>query len=161
MDLPPQSNLVQDALSALLRAIEHTYSVPFDVTSGTKGFGVGGHAEIGLGGQTHRFKTLGHDPLYGWVFGTGNIMTNALTNYRMSTYHVKGGKVVAYGNTGKMLRHFWQRAKSEPDVFAMCVIKEGLHLSSDMYSEMGIPLPGIERWSGPEAAHQLVKFETT
>ena len=86
MDLPPQSNLVQDALSALLRAIEHTYSVPFDVTCGTKGFGVGGHAEIGLGGQTHRFKTLGHDPLYGWVFGTGNIMTNALTNYRMSTY---------------------------------------------------------------------------
>ena len=138
--------------------ILYTYSVPFDVMGGTKDFGVGGHAELGLGGKTHRFKTLGHDPLYGWVFGTGNIMTNTLTNYRMSTYHVKGGKVVAYGNTGKMLRHFWQRSKSEPDVFAMCVIKEGLHLSSDMYSKMGIPLPGIERWSGPEAAHQLVEY---
>lgn len=138
--------------------ILYTYSVPFDVTSGTKAFGVGGQANTGVSGNNHRYKTLGHDPLYGWVFGAGNIMTNTLTNYRLSSYHVRSGKIVAYGNTGKMLYHTARRSKHSPEVLAACLVKEGLHLSSDVFSYAGIPLPGIERWSGPEGAQMLAGY---
>ena len=30
-------------------------------------------------GANHRFATLGHDPILGLIFGTGNIMTNTIT----------------------------------------------------------------------------------
>lgn len=41
-----------------------------------------------LSGTTHRFRTLGHDPIFGWIFGTANIMTNSLTKSNLETYQV-------------------------------------------------------------------------
>lgn len=51
-----------------------TNPVPFDTSMGSrdKGLGVGG-------GFTHRAKTLGHDPILGWIFGTANIATSTCT----------------------------------------------------------------------------------
>lgn len=138
--------------------ILYTYGVPYDVVSGSKKYGVGGHANVGVSGNNHRYKTLGHDPLYGWVFGTGNIMTNTLTNYKATSYHVKSGKIVEYANTGKMLHHFVTRSQNSPDILACCLIKEGLHLQSDIFSYAGIPLPGIEKWFGPEKAKLLADY---
>jgi hypothetical protein len=135
-----------------------TYNVPFDVTKGTKKYGVGGHADTGVSGNNHRYKTLGHDPLFGWFYGTGNIMTNTLTNYRLSSYHVKSGEIVAYANTGKMVGHLITRSENSPDILALCLIKEGLHLASDIFSYAGIPLPGIEKWFGPEQAKLLADY---
>lgn len=135
-----------------------TYGVPYDVVSGTKKFGVGGSRDTGVSGTNHRVKTLGHDPLYGWVFGTGNIMTNTLTNYAMNSYHVKSGKVVEYANTSKMLTHMMNRSLERPKDFGLCIIKEGLHLASDVFSYEGIPLPGIERWLSPDKAAELAEY---
>jgi hypothetical protein len=41
---------------------------------------------------------------------------------------------------------------------ALCLIKEGLHLASDIFSYAGIPLPGIEKWFGPEQAKLLADY---
>ncbi len=49
-----------------------TQSVPYDAIK------TGEHvSDTGLAGTTHRYRTLGHDPIFGWVFGTANIMTNS------------------------------------------------------------------------------------
>ena len=49
-------------------------SVPYDAIR------TGPHiSDTGLAGTTHRFRTLGHDPVLGWIFGTANIMTSSLT----------------------------------------------------------------------------------
>lgn len=127
-----------------------SHSVPYDATNGTKSPGVGGFDEkgrgIGLSGKNHRYKTLGHDPLAGWIFGTANIMTNTLTNDRVQTFHVKNGSVVGvhggFDKTVKMFEHFEIRSKEEKDLLAACVIKQGLHIMSDTYSKEGIMLPG-------------------
>lgn len=134
---------------ATTEEIMNSFSVPYDVTNGTKKFAVGGHNElgnaIGLSGTTHRYKTLGHDPLFGWVFGTANIMTNTLTNNEWLTFHVKNSQVVSSGGidkTWKMLQHVKARSLEKPTDLGLCVIKQGLHIASDMYSKEGIPIPG-------------------
>ena len=32
-----------------------------------------------IGGSTHRAYTMGHDPVWGWIFGNINIMTRSIT----------------------------------------------------------------------------------
>lgn len=54
-----------------------TGSVPYDAIK------TGAHVSgTGLSGTTHRYRTLGHDPILGWIFGTANILTNSLTKYK-------------------------------------------------------------------------------
>lgn len=134
---------------ATTEEIMASFSVPYDVTKGTKKFGVGGIDEkgngIGLGGKNHRYKTLGHDPLFGWVFGTSNIMTNTLTNNMGQTYHVRNSEVMSnggYEKTVKMFEHVKNRSKEKPADLGICIIKQGLHIMSDTYSKEGIVLPG-------------------
>ena len=59
--------------------------VPFDAIFGGKDF------DLGLGGNNHRFKTLGHDPILGWIFGTANIATNTITLSDFKSFHVVTG----------------------------------------------------------------------
>lgn len=134
---------------ATTEEIMYSLSVPYDVTKGTKEFGVGGINEngklIGLSGTTHRYKTLGHDPLFGWVFGTANIMTNTLTNNIGLTFHVKNSQVVSHGGYDKttiMLEYFRSRSNENKKDLGICLIKQGLHIMSDVYSKEGIVLPG-------------------
>lgn len=123
--------------------ILRSYSVPYDVTKGTKKYNVSGIGS-GLGGE-HRLKTLGHDPLLGLVFGTSNIMTNTLTNTSAVTFHVKKGKVISHGGwdkTALMFEHVAARTKDEPEILAYSLVKQILHIGSDMYSKNGIVIPG-------------------
>lgn len=142
---------------AKVEDILSTHSVPFDATSGTKEFDIGGN-NSGLGGKTHRFKTLGHDPILGWVFGTANIMTNTLTNDRLLSYHIRKMKPIANAETFIMMDKFLKRSHEDHLALGVCLAKEALHLASDMYSKMGIPLPGIEKWLGPDKARELAEY---
>ena len=74
------------------------YTVPYDAVVGTKEYNVGGNG--GLGGK-HRYKTLGHDPALGFVFGTSNILTSTITNNLFQTFHVmqKGNQVIGNAST--------------------------------------------------------------
>ena len=71
-------------------------------------------------GANHRFATLGHDPILGLIFGTGNIMTNTITCVKtpaflsgvpvLTTNHVvytsdfKDPRIATYGSTAVMLQ---------------------------------------------------------
>ncbi|MEQ8199742.1 MAG: hypothetical protein ABRQ27_17360, partial [Clostridiaceae bacterium] len=63
--------------------------VPYDVIAGSKNYELGKDGK-GLDGNSHRFRTLGHDPILGYVFGTANIMTNTMTMWNVVlSFHIK------------------------------------------------------------------------
>ena len=133
--------------------------VPYDTQFGSADF------QLGLSGSAHRFRTLGHDPLFGWVFGTANIMTSTLTDWAFQSYHIKpspmaGGrmkpKIVQHASTMLMMEKVIGRSKTEPQALALAVIKQRLHLKSDLFSIAGLPLPGMTALS-PDAAQMLAE----
>lgn len=133
--------------------------VPYDTQFGSADFG------LGLSGNAHRFRTLGHDPLFGWVFGTANIMTNTLTDWSFQSYHIKPSpmadgrmkpRIVQHADTLLMLEKVMERSKTEPQALALAVIKQRLHLKSDMFSVAGLPIPGMTALS-PEMAQLLAE----
>lgn len=129
-----------------------TNPVPFDVIYGGKEYGLG----IG-GGFTHRAKTVGHDPLLGWIFGTMNIATSTVTvSEGLSSYHVLTGtaangtirdKIAMKADTFKALSSCRDKLINEgmggKEKIGISLIKEAVHLKSDMYSKVSLPLPVI------------------
>lgn len=134
--------------------------VPYDATS---------FADFNNGifkGANHRFGTLGHDPLLGLIFGTANIMTNTITcppsNSMFKvidllpetfnvTYDIRGKNphivsadpfgVSAQLLTPLMLASAANRILVEPDAAAAALIKQIIHIGTDLYTPMGIQLP--------------------
>ena len=142
-----------------------TNPVPFDTNFGGKNFDLG----IG-GGFTHRAKTLGHDPLLGWIFGTANIATSTMTTWDMQSFHIKTDytsrgdardKITNRANTGKVLYYTKEKLfNSGPEgkqIVGTSLIKEAIHLKSDINTYAGLPLPIISTIS-PDFAKQLADY---
>ena len=110
-------------------------------------------------GANHRFSTLGHDPVLGLVFGTGNIMTNTITcvrdanaagafgmhilksNHVIYTSEYKRPKISIYASTIQMLEEAIRRTINEPSAFAAALIKQIIHIGTDLYTPCGIQIP--------------------
>lgn len=143
-----------------------TNPVPFDATMGAKQY----KALQDFGYLGHRGATPGHDPLFGLLFGTANIATSTLTNWRMESYHIYSG---TYGNASGIHDIFSCRAQT-PLVFShtfdrllhqgmdgkiiigASVLKEIQHLRSDLYSKNSLPLPVVSAIN-PTLAGELAK----
>lgn len=140
--------------------------VPFDAIYGGKNYDLG----IG-GGFTHRAKTVGHDPLLGWIFGTMNIATSTLTvSEGLQSYHVLTGmvsngatrdKISKHADTFKILDSCKNKLLHEgiegKEIMGVSLIKEAVHLKSDLYSTASLPLPIISTIS-VEAARSLANY---
>lgn len=110
-------------------------------------------------GANHRFSTLGHDPILGLLFGTGNIMTNTITCVKkpmavgqigipvLTTNHVvftsdfKDPRIATYGSTAVMLQQVIERTKEQPEAFVASLIKQIIHIGTDLYTPCGIQIP--------------------
>ena len=110
-------------------------------------------------GANHRFSSLGHDPVLGLVFGTGNIMTNTITcvrdanaagafgmhilksNHVIYTSEYKRPKISIYASTIQMLEEAIRRTINEPSAFAAALIKQIIHIGTDLYTPCGIQIP--------------------
>ncbi|HDR6300661.1 hypothetical protein COD90_05070 [Bacillus cereus] len=134
--------------------------VPYDVQFGSPDF------DLGLSGNAHRYRTLGHDPLLGWIFGTSNIMTSTLTSWDLNTYHITPStmtngylkaKITEQADTAIMFEKVKNRAINEPEVLAAALIKQGLHIKSDEYSKAGLPIPGTILIS-PDFSQELAQY---
>nr|WP_315522765.1 hypothetical protein [Olegusella massiliensis] len=151
-----------DSYKASLRhIIDPLVGVPYDIVLGGKErniFGkVGSHR-----GANHRFATLGHDPVLGLVFGTANIMTNTITTINEGsilpfgtpiripinlpkTYFVDySGKcpiISKKTSTVEMLEKTLERIVDRPEVAAAALIKQLIHIGTDLYTPLGIQLP--------------------
>lgn len=140
-----------DRLYAPLHQILSTSGVPYDATNANGEL-------LGLfKGANHRFSTLGHDPLLGLIFGTANILTNTITCVNNkgflgtgigvpSTYIVDysiGHPVISSDQAGtiEMLIKSTQRIGGEPEAAAAALIKQLIHIGTDLYTPCGIQLP--------------------
>lgn len=111
--------------------------VPYDAIKGSKKV-----LGTGLSGNTHRYRTLGHDPVLGWVFGTSNILTDTLTLNNLTSYRVEKG---AMTNKALLIPQLFvetsDQIQSDKYKLPAAVFRQALHYKSDMYTKDGLPVP--------------------
>lgn len=129
-------------------------------------------------GANHRFATLGHDPVLGLVFGTSNIMTNSITCVKdanvfgigariPATYSVsydafgKNPQIGAPTGTVEMLVAAGRRIVSEPDAAAAALIKQLIHIGTDLYTPCGIQIPLANLVLDKAHTEALTKYVST
>lgn len=134
--------------------------VPFDANVGANG------ALSGGGYMGHRVTAIGHDPLLGLVFGTANIATSTLTTANFDSFHIY---------TGSLGRdEFRQRARTDlvlsytmskllagglegKQIVAVSLMKEVIHLRSDLNTSHSLPLPVVSAID-PQFASKLASY---
>ena len=101
--------------------LEDEFWVPYDASTSRK------LAEkvAGLGPRSHRFQSLGHDPVLGFIFGVLDIMK---------------GRFSAIDKTGKLIVQAIPGAPSGIGLFEAFATQLG-HLKSDIATAAGLPAP--------------------
>ena len=118
----------------------------------------------GISGLNHRYTTLGHDPVAGFIFGTANIATKTLSvnNFKelFPTYHIK--KYEGQGNMidGKTdLYHVMKWTSNliseRPKLVGGAMITQAVHMGTDVFTKAGLPVPLINVVS-PETSKFLM-----
>ncbi len=146
-----------------------TQSVPYDATTRSDNFkDIFENISTGLSGSTHRYRTLGHDPVLGWFFGTANILTDSLTKYNfIETYSVVNMKIdgpyIAESLPGSqiiptvgMVSDFLKIAEDDTKLLFTAIARQAIHYGSDYFTKQGLPVPFI-----PTANNDFSKFLTT
>lgn len=134
-----------------------------------------GYELPGFSGFNHRVTALGHDPLLGLVIGTANIMTSTITRNDFISWHIntiphtrttKNGKeyfayldtVCNRADTLEIFRNIANRIQKEGKegwaTLGTALLKEIVHLFSDLPSKQGLPIPVISTFS-PKLARTL------
>ena len=111
-------------------------SVPYDATRGSR------DQNVKLEGKYHRYKTLGHDPILGWVFGTANILTDTITLNDFKSYRIEKMK---FTNEKVQLLAIFEEAyywiRDDFHRLPAAIFRQGLHFESDKYTKLGLPIP--------------------
>ena len=127
-----------------------------------------------LCGKNHHAYTLGHDPIFGWVFGTMNIMTRSMTlkSPLLKTFNVncdkgEGNKVSGYSDFGSKMVEAFHSYKENDRRLPAAVAKQSIHFLSDKYCKTGLPIPLLSAekaqeliekgWNSVEAAEAIKK----
>lgn len=142
-----------------------TNPVPFDTTFGAPEI----ESDIAKHGG-HRYTVLGHDPILGWIFGTANIATSTLTDYKLESYHIKTGlnakgvkldKLTNHADTSKVMSKTLDKLLHEgfegKKKVAVSLAKEYVHLKSDISTPHSLPIPAISLHD-PELAKKLADY---
>lgn len=128
-------------------------------------------------GGNHRYSTLGHDPILGLIFGTANILTNSITTVKaplIKSHHVvyeqnivkakniyKSPKIGRPCSTAKMLQQAGKRIENDFISVIAAIIKQILHIGTDMFTPCGIHLPGANLVLSTEYVERISKYITT
>lgn len=126
--------------------------VPYDTI---KGSGKSGKFPAGLNGNNHRYKTLGHDPYLGYLFGTCNILTNTMTLNNLSTYHISNREISNNADIVKMFKYSYDRFCESKITVVIALLKQYYHIKSDVKSKNGLPLPFVQLLCGDKYAKKL------
>lgn len=120
--------------------------VPFDANIGADG------ALSGGGKMGHRVTAIGHDPILGLFFGTANIATSTLTNNHLQSFHIstntnKRDYFKCNADTGLVLSRTKDKLLHEglkgKEIVGASVLKELIHLKSDIGTKHSLPLPFV------------------
>lgn len=116
--------------------------VPYDVTAGSPA------QNINMGGKYHRYKTLGHDPILGWIFGTANILTDTITLYDFRSYRVLNNKFTSETiSITTLFMESYLTVQDDIHLLPAAVFRQALHFESDKYTKLGLPVPLLEVFS--------------
>lgn len=123
-----------------------TNPVPFDANVGANGALAGG------GSLGHRATAIGHDPILGLIFGTANIATSTLTTNKFSSYHIYTNDrgrdyFISTARTDLVISRTLNKMLYEgiegKTIVGASLIKEVIHLRSDLYTKHSLPIPFI------------------
>lgn len=134
------------------------HKVPYDAIKRTERYKKIYEESTGLAGTTHRYLTLGHDPLFGLYFGTANIATNTLTENDfplLSSFHVKNGEINARTDIFHINKWTFDILQEKPEIIGASLITQIAHYATDIFTKQGLPLPIINTVS-PEASKWLI-----
>ena len=117
-----------------------------------------------LGGNNHRYKTLGHDPWLGYFFGTLNILTDTVTmgrEHSFQSFHVGRSDIghiipIANADLRKIIEHSLVRWQESKATIGVAVAHQTYHINSDKLSHDGIPLPFLELFFDSKSIRKLV-----
>lgn len=115
----------------------------------------------GLSGNTHRYRTLGHDPVLGWIFGPINILTDSLTKSDIiTTYQVHNNKIgkLYDGGTWESGRNAIHEASENRYNLPAAVIKQAIHFGSDYFTKQGLPVPFVSTVNNELSKVLMTKF---
>lgn len=118
------------------------------------------YGSIGVSGKTHRYRTLGHDPLLGWVFGTMNILSDSLTKTDFTTYAVKIPYVTGMYPDGLAGAFRCATMQASYDKFNLpaAITRQAIHFGSDYFTKQGLPVPLITIVDNSLAQSMLTKW---
>lgn len=116
-------------------------SVPYDATRDS------GNFDVKMEGGYHRYKTFGHDPILGWIFGTANIITDTITLTDFSSYRVEKMKFAEPLVTPEIFVEAFESIQEDKLRLAAGIFAQAVHLSSDKYTKLGLPIPLLEVFS--------------
>jgi len=112
---------------------------PYDITKGSAAMG------LNMGGRYHRMYTLGHDPILGWIFGTLNILTDAITLNNFCSYRViRKPKMMITPQVvplGQMVQESYHLVQEDFLNLPAAIFAQAQHLISDGYTKCGLPVP--------------------
>lgn len=155
-----------DVYYAPLMQICTTRGVPYDATR-FKGINHGFFKEA-----NHRFATFGHDPIIGLVLGTSNILTNTITCRAKGplplpipiTCHVeydanlKNPCIGDICSTIETLKAASSRLDNDATSIVAALIKQVIHIGTDLYTPCGIQIPGANLILNNRYAEELTKY---
>ena len=128
-------------------------SVPYDAVKGSAAFGAG------LAGTTHRYRTLGHDPVMGWIFGPANILSDTLTAYNIvSSYNVNNMVITSPIPTTEVFSRAYQQIRADKMNLPAAILRQAVHFGSDYFTTQGLPVPFISTIDNDMAGDMLRKF---
>ena len=148
----------QDLPELVEKVFEH--GVPYDVTKVSPRFkAIYPDFMPGISGFNHRYMTLGHDPLAGFIFGTANIATWTLSvnnaKELFPSYHIKNGMIDGKTDIYHVLKWTKNMISEKPDVVGGAMITQAMHMGTDVFTKAGLPVPLIGVAS-PEASKFLI-----
>lgn len=131
--------------------------VPYDAFKKTDAFST---LDINtkVSGANHRYTTLGHDPLLGWIFGTINIATDSLTknNIPLESYRVINSTHVDAPVPFPTLVAECSELFHDYKFAACCVARQATHFATDAFTKMGLPIPVLNQIS-PDITSTFLK----
>ena len=119
-------------------------SAPYDTTVGSPNFGEN------LEGKYHRYKTLGHDPILGWIFGTANFITDTCTLSNFNSYKISRVGGPHFSEPTDLFTIFYQVFDSTREDWLRLpagIFAQFVHLKSDVFTKLGLPVPLLEVFS--------------
>lgn len=127
--------------------------VPYDAITCSSGV----RLPVKLSGTNHRSHTLGHDPIFGWIFGPLNIIDRCITfrSAALDTFSVieKGNIISGKTSFPSCILESIESVQEDEKRLPAAVVKQALHFASDKYTKQGLPIPFISA----EKAQELIE----